>query len=451
MIHGPRSPRPDRSTVGLLFLALLLPGCSADGPGGTSVSTASGVTVRDSAGIRVVENHDSAWTEETRWRLADEPDFVIGSFDGSVPGTDFGDVVQARAMGEGVVVTDVTTPGFRIFDGTGAFVEQLGRRGDGPTELQYAIEWDVLGEDTIVVWALTKTIVFDRSSGEAASYAPGEPPVEADTFEGLGAAFGWMVRGWFEDGSYVMLNNPDPRGADPGFTEVRHKIEWMRPEGEYAGPLGAVTMQRLYTTPDGDLVPIPFQTLGQIATGGMHLWHAFADSLFEVRRISTETGGIDRLLRLSVPPTEVDEAMTERLRAFEDRQMEQLREQMGDQFSDEMLEEMERSMAEMRASQPDARFAPLIVGLRPLPSGHLLVDLPDWEWRFGLNQLMIGQIPSDARARFAVFDPDGRWLGTLEAPAGLAVTDVTDAHVVGYRKDEFDVPYVERWRILKPD
>lgn len=425
--------------------------CGAEGdgePGGAA--SASDVTVRDSAGIRIVENHDSAWTEDTRWRLAEEPDFVIGSFDGSVPGTDFGDVVQARAMGDGVVVTDVTTPGFRIFDETGTFVEQVGRRGDGPTELSYAIEWDVLGTDTIVVWALTKTVVFDRGTGEASSYDAGRPPVEAETMDILGPAFQWVVRGWFEDGSYMMMNNPDPRGAEAGLTTVYQHAEWMRPDGEYVGPLDTLAMQRFYTTPGGDLVPVPFQTIGHVATQGMHLWHAFADSLFEVRRISTESGAVDRLVRLSAPPTEVDESMTERLREFEERQIEQLIEQMGDQLPDGMLEEMESGMAEMRAQQPDARFAPLIVGLRPLSSGHLLVDLPDWEWRFAQNQMMTGEVPADARAKFAVFDPEGRWLGTLEAPAGLAVTDVTGDYIVGYRKDEFDVPYVERWRIVRP-
>ena len=54
--------------------------CGAEGdgePGGAA--SASDVTVRDSAGIRIVENHDSAWTGETRWRLADEPDFVLAA------------------------------------------------------------------------------------------------------------------------------------------------------------------------------------------------------------------------------------------------------------------------------------------------------------------------------------------------------------------------------------
>ena len=443
-----------RSCVSVAVVAgLCLAGCGADSVGTGSTGgpgTADAVTVRDSAGIRIVENHDSLWTEATRWRLADAPDFVIGSFDGSVPGTDFGDVVQARVIGDGVVVTDMTTPGFRLFDAQGQFVEQLGRRGDGPTELQYAIEWDVLGADTIVVWALTKTIVFDRASGEATSYDPGSPPVEASTFEGLGASFQWLVRGWFRDGSYVMMNNADPRGADPGFTTLSLNTERLRPGGEYVGPLGEYAMQRFFTTPDGELVPPTFPTVGQVSTAGMHLWHAFADSLFEIRRIDAEAGRVDRLIRLSTPPTEVDDAMMTRMREFEDRQMASVMEEMGEQFSDDMLAEMERSIQEMRAAQPDARYAPVIVGLHALESGHVLADLPDWEWRFGMNQLMIGDVPDDAVVAYAVFDPDGRWLGTLEGPRGLVVTDVTDRYLVGYRKDQFDVPYVERWRILRP-
>src|SRR6056297_1103554 len=366
-----------RAVFALTTVSLLLIGCDTPSELGNDQS---GVTVRDSAGIRIVENHDSIWTDETRWRVAEEPDFVIGSFDGSVPGTDFGDMVMARALGENVVVSDLMSVSLRVFDDTGVLLERYGSRGDGPTELSNAGEWDTLGDDSVVVGGIDKTVVFDRSTGEASSYSLDDPPVEADTWDALG--IGWILRGWFADGSYLMVNTPDPRGAEPGYSTQYLQFEKMRPGGEYVGPLGAYAMQRFYTTPDGDLAPIAFQTVGHIAVEGMHLWHAFADSLFEVRRIDAMEGRVDRLVRLSVPPTRVDPEMLAGLRAFEDGQIEMVMEMMGRDVSDDMLAEMERSLAEMRESQPDPRFAPMMFALRPTPSGHLLVELPDWEWRF---------------------------------------------------------------------
>jgi len=42
----------------------------------------SSSTVRDSAGIAIVENHTPLWTETERWRLSDEPVLQIGAVDG---------------------------------------------------------------------------------------------------------------------------------------------------------------------------------------------------------------------------------------------------------------------------------------------------------------------------------------------------------------------------------
>jgi len=142
--------------------------------------------------------------------------------------------------------------------------------------------------------------------------------------------------------------------------------------------------------------------------------------------------------------------MTTRRREWEERQIDEMIEQWQGSISEDMVAEMRSAMAKLRERQPEPGWAPAVFGLRALGSGHLLVDLPDWEWYMEPTQLLTGDVPEDEAVSFAVFDPSGAWLGTFEAPVGLVVSDVTDEYIVGYRKDGFDVPYIERWRIIRP-
>jgi len=436
-----------RCRVVLLSFGLVLAACG-DGAPGTSSATGA-ATVRDSAGIRIVENHDSAWTEETRWRLPDEPDFVIGSLDGSVPGTDWGNMLQVQAMGDRVVVSDLMDVGFRVFDDTGTWVETLGRRGRGPLELQNAVSWTTVG-DSLLASDGRKVVVFEQGSGEASSYPTEDPPVETETWSIGGIEIGWITYGWFGDGSYVLANTPDPRDREPGYTTLGAEFHRMSPGGAYLGPLGVHAIGRVFTRADGETAPIPFMTMPHIAVSDRKLWHAFADSLFEFRRIDATSGQVDLLVRIADRGQRVTDEMTARMHALEDEQISTLMEEMGGGGDAATMQRMRSTMDEMRESQPDPRWAPTIFGLDPLDSGHILVGLPDWSWRLLPNQLLLGNVPSDESVAFAVFDADGRWLGTLEGPPGLVVTDVSDDYLVGYRRDEFDVPYIERWGLIKP-
>jgi hypothetical protein len=46
-----------------------------------------------------------------------------------------------------------------------------------------------------------------------------------------------------------------------------------------------------------------------------------------------------------------------------------------------------------------------------------------------------------------VFDADGAWLGAVETPAGLRVTEIGDAYLLGVVRDDFDVEYVRMYRL----
>ena len=59
-------------------------GIAACGDGGSTSGddVAGGPVVRDSAGVRVVENRAPAWAPGTGWRLADSPHLDLGALEG---------------------------------------------------------------------------------------------------------------------------------------------------------------------------------------------------------------------------------------------------------------------------------------------------------------------------------------------------------------------------------
>jgi len=48
-----------------------------------------------------------------------------------------------------------------------------------------------------------------------------------------------------------------------------------------------------------------------------------------------------------------------------------------------------------------------------------------------------------------VFSPDGHLLGRVEVPEGFQVAEIGDDYVLGIQRDEFDVPYVLRFRLVE--
>jgi hypothetical protein len=56
--------------------------------------------------------------------------------------------------------------------------------------------------------------------------------------------------------------------------------------------------------------------------------------------------------------------------------------------------------------------------------------------------------PDDA-PRWSVFDPQGRWLGTAETPAGMDVYQIGSDWILGRVKDDLDVEYVRLYPLEK--
>jgi hypothetical protein len=92
-------------------------------------------TVRDSAGIRIVENRQPSAGPEGGRRLAPAPALVIGTRTGEMYELS-GVAGAARLSGGTIVVADGGSRQLRFFDSTGAFIRAVGGPGDGPGEFR---------------------------------------------------------------------------------------------------------------------------------------------------------------------------------------------------------------------------------------------------------------------------------------------------------------------------
>lgn len=132
-------PRLDRAAV---LSLLVLGGCDS----GTRIAS---LTVRDSAGIRIVENPAPADGGECA--LSSAPDLDIGVVEGP-PELQLFRVADAATLSDGrVAIVNRGSGEVRLFGPDGSFDRAIGREGDGPSEFRNPARVWVLAGDTLVV------------------------------------------------------------------------------------------------------------------------------------------------------------------------------------------------------------------------------------------------------------------------------------------------------------
>ena len=135
-----------------------LAGCDTGPPAGDSAGRSAGVTVRDSAGIEIVENHAPEHPEGHFWTINPEPAFVLGGIaTGAESESDLDGAVWA-IRGLAMLVDGriaALSQGHHkvfIFDTFGRLSREFGGRGEGPGEFARPIRPQYLPPDTLAVW-----------------------------------------------------------------------------------------------------------------------------------------------------------------------------------------------------------------------------------------------------------------------------------------------------------
>lgn len=175
--------------------------------------------------------------------------------------------------------------------------------------------------------------------------------------------------------------------------------------------------------------PLPFGRTTAVAAAGRSVYVATNDD-YEVRRFDAD-GVLERLVRRTdVPATVVTSDILER---YVDAQYERT------------------VAARPEQAPPRSRVRSQIFDIPRVPTlpayGEMLhVDAAGDLW----VREFTPPWQEDAPSQWAVFDPDGRWLGTVSTPAGLEVHEIGDDYVLGVARDELDVERVRLHRLITP-
>lgn len=375
------------STVG----ALLLAAC-------TGPERRGGWTVRDSAGITIVENDHTrpVWREDEAWRLSAEPVVRIGTVEGEPTEQLFRAVHSTRLSDGSVAVANAGTREVRIYGPDGAYERTIGREGEGPGEFQgpWAVH-EIRGDSILVIDLYQEVAIFDRDGTFGRDFVPSRPEGQAAQGEGFEPV------GQFGDGTLLFRHHHRWSGPQPTET-YRNRISMIRVglDGEMLGSLGDFDDQTI--APPCCLL---YGAWAKEAPADTTMWYGPGDR-FEMQEVAFD-GRRLRLVRLDRPARPVTE---------EDREV------------DEAPGPFEYSFADSFPHHYD-----------------LFADADDNLW---VQEYRPFDEP--APRDWSVFDPEGHHLGTVTLPARFDLHEIGRDYVLGRWRDELDVEYIHLYRLEKP-
>lgn len=391
---------------GLLAMAssvALLSGCGDTGG-------ADGRVAADGSAVQTGPETRGAWDLEPELTWSLEPEIRIGVVEGS--GADaFGRIrnVIPREDG-GVWVFDWQAFELRRFDADGNHVLSVGQQGQGPGEFSgnACAHPGVAGE----IWVETETSWhrFD----EAGQFLGTFP-----TPSGIACS----VRTWLPDGRYMAADG----GFDRETREMRTHfviLEWtgdrMTPvdtvqEPDHPEPETVTFVSASGGSRSTRYIPFAHTPMWRMETGGM-FWVWDGGGAYDIR-LQTLHGDTIRRIGRGYTPIPVDGEVRR-----------------------QAIAELQRPGWEPETSF-DASRVPNVYP--PFESVKLAEDGSVW----------VSRTTGSEEVTWEVFADDDTYLGVVEIPEslkGIRLREIGADHLWGIVRDEFDVQYVVRARIVKP-
>lgn len=386
--------RAARFGAGLALCALVLPGCGAAGSSDAPV-------VRDSAGVRIVEN--AAPGERVAFVLDAEPAVSIGSLDGPPEYMFEGVADAARLADGGIVVADANE--LKFYDAAGAHRVTAGGEGEGPGEFSYLNAVVPCG-DVILAGDMRQQhlSVFDRQGTflRTRPLPASGSPVFALFLEGCDDATGLPLL------RVPMTYSP----TDPEGTRTDTVI-LLRPDSSWAGADTAASLPAVVRTGG---MGTSFDPAMRYAFDGADIHVAYTESI--AVRTYDRAGTLERIARVPHQPRPVSAG--DQQRAIEAR------------LADVPASFAERLRPELEAATPPTHMP---------AAGSLLADATGRVWiqRFSA--------PWEDRATdWLVLDRDGALLGSVQLPPGFRPLDIGEDWILGVWENDLDVPFVRLYR-----
>jgi hypothetical protein len=431
----------------LSALAVLAAACApADGGEGRQIET-------DSAGVRIITSIAPVWGDSARWRVSGKPEVEIGAVAGTAPEYLFSSAHSAMRLSDGrIAVADMGSAEVRYYDSQGRFLRRTGRRGQGPGEWAQLYSMRRGGGDSIQVVSPPNRHSIISPAGEFVRRFSLDPVRDRPNIWAIGrlASGPMLAFSLAAAGDRVAV----PREAARGEEARLERDTATRPDGFYREQY----MHFLYT-PEGDLIDsigiLPggqefggsgqgaFLARGHYAMRGdsmyfgpgdqpevrvYALWRtdsAAAARIATLAEMSDARAGmtLQRIIRRqSADSSLVTPGIIEAYRARE-------RVVLTRAFRDAPGFSVERAIAEIRF--PDR-----------LPAqARILVDAAGAVW---MQEYVVPGM-EDSVTTWTVFDERDRWLGRMQLPARLQVTDIGTDYVFGIWRNDEDVQFIRKY------
>ncbi len=407
--------RSNRCAIPTLALAVVF----AVGCGGGDSEPAETWMVSDSAGVRVVENSRPAWGAGEAWQVAVEPVLEIGVEEGDEP-YELYRVLDALRLEDGRIVVSNTGSGeLRFFDHDGTHLWNAGRHGQGPGEF---------GEfSSMRLWAGPRgTIVAtDNANARVNTFSSNGEFLRSARIEPVPGGSPPNILDGFGDGTWLGVRGAGVLSGAAGEV-IRGSRLYFRynSRGQPAESLVEVQAPPRYVHNYGDVTHfpfIPFAAEASVAAG--QLWLFVGDGYahqIERRRLD---GTLNSYIRWPE---------NGRRRSAE----------VYDRYREESLEDARDQVQ------------------RSLYAHYYELDLPIPEYLPAYQRLLVDdegnlwvenyRLPWGTQPRWEVFDPDGRWLGTVETPEGVRPYQIGRDFLLGRHRDDLGVERIRVYDLTKP-
>lgn len=397
-------------------------GCGERGTGGGEM------TVTDSAGVTMVANVDQGlWAPGEAWSL--QEDLRIGTLDGD-PEYQFGLIGWLTAGADGsIYVLDEQARHVRKFDASGRWVTTFSGAGSGPGELGEAATF--IGRT-----AGDSIVVADLDNARLNLYSPtGENLASVPMDVEAGVPVSWANT---ESGVIARQSRRLPVDGRVMPTDTTDAIITLAPD--------ATDADTLIRIPSGGTLSISNDDPNVEIFAAEPIW-AITDELDVLYGMNDDYRiGVYRDGRLR---RVFSKAFTRQRVTDADRRavMEGLLGLFGDNVPAGALDQLS-SLIRFHETFPV--FAAIEIG----PEGSL------WVQRARRPSDLVESIEPNLRGmellqrmggrRWDVFDAEGRFLGPVEMPERFIPRYFAGEHVYGVSRDEYDVEYVVRLRVVRP-
>jgi hypothetical protein len=386
-------------------------------------------TVRDSAGIQIVESSRPAWQSSSRWQLAPEPSLRIGSANGE-PQYLLHSVRGASRLDDGrIVIANGGDKSLRFFAADGRFITSVGRGGRGPDEFVWMMGLIRAGDSLYVDDPQQGiTAVFNLAGARVGSIKMNHP-----------APFQFRLTGVQRDGSLLQVVHAQMPGAQPAAaSRLATNTRLLRSRPASSAPDTILSLPgAVYARIGGMTDIIPFSMGAAVAATPDAVFYGWPES-YDIR-VHDNNGNLLRRIRRAWVGPQITNADREFWRKMltNPGNTEPLRAGVAEgmkQFADNVT--FPRTHAAFGNLYAD-RAGNLWVRRMPLDR---IAGAPFRPW----------ERPDDPMPNeWDVFDARGVWLGSMALPPLFTVQEIGDNYMLGVLRDKFDVEQVVVYELIK--